>query len=142
MGTNEDMMEAMMGDMSKEDMMEMMGTMIEGFLADMSAEDRQKMMEQIMPRMMEGVNMMDMMGGMMMGLMGEKGGGMMEMMSRMCGGASPQAESGATDDGASSDDSSPHSRPWRRFRAMAAPCCAGHAHHFHGAGFCGGFGGR
>jgi hypothetical protein len=41
------------------------------------------MMEQMMPKMMEGINMMEMMPKMMMGMMGggEKGGGMMGMMS-------------------------------------------------------------
>jgi hypothetical protein len=54
----------------------------------MTAEDKQKMMEQMMPKMMEGVNMMEMMPKMMMGMMGggEKGGGMMGMMSQMMSG--------------------------------------------------------
>jgi len=80
MGAMDEMMEAMMGNMSKEEKMEMMGTMMEKFFAGMTAEDKQKMMEQMMPKMMEGVNMMEMMGG------GEKGGGMMGMMSQMMSG--------------------------------------------------------
>jgi len=68
--------------------MEMMGTMMEKFFAGMTTEDKQKMMEQMMPKMMEGVNMMEMMPKMMMGMMGggEKGGGMMGMMSQMMSG--------------------------------------------------------
>lgn len=87
-----EMMEAMMGNMSKEDKLEMMGTMMEKFFADITVEDKQKMMEQMMPRMMEGVNMMEMMPKMMMGMMGrgqsgdESGGGMMGMMSQMMAG--------------------------------------------------------
>ena len=83
MGAMDEMMEAMMGSMSKEEKMEMMGTMMEKFFAGMTTEDKQKMMEQMMPKMMEGVNMMEMMMGMMGG--GEKGGGMMGMMSQMIG---------------------------------------------------------
>jgi len=75
MGAMDEMMEAMMGSMSKEEKMEMMGTMMEKFLAGMTTEDKQKMMEQMMPKMMMG-----MMGG------GEKGGGMMGMMSQMMSG--------------------------------------------------------
>jgi hypothetical protein len=54
----------------------------------MTAEEKQKMMEQMMPKMMEGINMMEMMPRMMMGMMGggESGSGMMGMMSRMMGG--------------------------------------------------------
>jgi hypothetical protein len=46
------------------------------------------MMEEMMPKMMEGVDMMGMMPKMMMGMMGrgEGWGGMMGMMSRMMGG--------------------------------------------------------
>jgi hypothetical protein len=88
MGAMDEMMEAMMGSMSKEEKMEMMGTMMEKFFAGMTTEDKQKMMEQMMPKMMEGVNMMEMMPKMMMGMMGggEKGGGMMGMMSQMMSG--------------------------------------------------------
>jgi len=59
-----------------------MAKMMEKFFADMTAEDKQKMMEQMMPRMMEGVNMMDIMPRMMASMMGggEGGGGMMGMM--------------------------------------------------------------
>ena len=63
------MMESMMGGMSKEEREEMMGKMMEKFFAGMTAEDKQRMMEQMMPKMMEGVNMMDMMPRMMMGMM-------------------------------------------------------------------------
>ena len=80
MGAMDEMMEAMMGSMSKEEKMEMMGTMMEKFFAGMTTEDKQKLMEQMMPKMMEGVNMMDMMGG------DEKGAGMMGMMSQMMSG--------------------------------------------------------
>ena len=47
-----------------------------------------------MPKMMEGVNMMDMMPKMMMGMMGESEGGMMEMMSKMMGRGMGSMESG------------------------------------------------
>ena len=74
MGAMDEMMEAMMGSMSKEDRLEMMGTMMEKFFADMTAEDKQRMMEQMMPKMMEGVNMLEMMPRMMRGMMGGGGG--------------------------------------------------------------------
>jgi len=80
----DEMMGAMMGSMSKEERQDMMGTMMEKFFADMTVEDKQKMME--------GINMMEMMPKMMMGMMGgsqggsECGGGMMGMMSQMMGG--------------------------------------------------------
>lgn len=89
MGAMDEMMEAMMGSMSREDKMDMMGAMMDKFFANMSAEDRQAMMAQMMPRMMEGMNMMEMMPQMMMGMMGggeggcECGGGMMGMMPQM-----------------------------------------------------------
>ena len=88
MGAMDEMMEAMMGSMSKEERMAMMGTMMEKFFAGMTTEDKQKMMEQMMPKMMEGVNMMEMMPKMMMVMMGggESGGGMMGMMSQMMSG--------------------------------------------------------
>ena len=84
MGAMDEMMEAMMGSMSKEEKMEMGGAMMVKFFAGMTTEDKQKMMEQMMPKMMEGVNMMEMMPKMMMGMMGsgESGGGMMGMMAR------------------------------------------------------------
>jgi hypothetical protein len=80
-------MDAMMGKLSKEEKLEMMSTMMEKFLAGFTVEDKQKMMEKMMPRMMEGVNMMDMMPKMMMSMMGGNGGegGMMGMMSQMMG---------------------------------------------------------
>jgi hypothetical protein len=87
MGMMEEMMDAMMGKLSKEEKLEMMSTMMEKFLAGFTVEDKQKMMEKMMPRMMEGVNMMDMMPKMMMSMMGGNGGegGMMGMMSQMMG---------------------------------------------------------
>jgi hypothetical protein len=74
MGAMDEMMEAMMGSMSKEEKMAIMGTMMEKFFAGMTTEDKQKMMEQMMPKMV-------------MGMMGsaESGGGMMGMMSQMMG---------------------------------------------------------
>lgn len=45
--------------------------MMERFCAEMTAEDKQHMMEAMMPRMMEGMNMMDMMPKMMLGMTGE-----------------------------------------------------------------------
>ena len=87
MGMMEEMMDAMMGKLSKEEKLEVMSTMMEKFLAGFTVEDKQKMMEKMMPRMMEGVNMMDMMPKMMMSMMGGNGGegGMMGMMSQMTG---------------------------------------------------------
>jgi len=75
MSMMDEMMESMMGSMSKEERQALMEKMMEKFLADMTAEDKQRMMEQMMPSMMMG-----MMGG------GESGSGMMEMMSQMMGG--------------------------------------------------------
>jgi len=88
MGMMDEMMEAMMGKMSKEDKLDMIGKMMEKFFADMTVEDKQRMMETMMPKMMEGVNMMDMMPKMMMKMMGggDSEGGMMGMMSPMMGG--------------------------------------------------------
>jgi len=43
------------------------------FFAGMTAEDKQRMMEQMMPKMMEGINMAEMMPQMMMGMMGHRG---------------------------------------------------------------------
>lgn len=88
MGAMDEMMEAMIGGMSKEEKQDMMSKMMEKFFADMTAEDKQKMMEQMMPKMMEDINMMEMMPRMMMSMMGgaEDGPGMMGMMSRMRGG--------------------------------------------------------
>ena len=67
----EKMMGFMMDRTSKEEKHEMMAEMMERFFADMTAEDKQNMMEAMMPKMMEGMNMMDMMPKMMMGMMGE-----------------------------------------------------------------------
>ena len=69
---------------------------MEKFFASMTAEDKQKMMMDMMPKMMEGINMAEMMPQMMMtmmsGMLGRsQGGSMMEMMSGMIGGR-PQAE--------------------------------------------------
>ena len=87
MGTMDEMMEAMIGSMSKEEKQDMMAKMMEKFFADMTAEDKQRMMEQMMPKMMEGINFMEMMPRMMMDMMGgdESAGGMMGMMSQMMG---------------------------------------------------------
>ncbi len=61
------------GAKSKEEKDEMMDKMMRQFFADMTAEDKQKMMAEMMPKMMEGVNMMEMMprtmAQMMMGMM-------------------------------------------------------------------------
>ncbi len=73
MGGMDEMMEAMIGSMSREDRQAMMEKMMDKFFAGMTAEDRQQMMERMMPRMMEGINMAEMMPRMMMGMMG--GGG-------------------------------------------------------------------
>ena len=67
----EKMMGFMMDRTSKEEKHEMMTEMMERFFADMTAEDKQHMMEAMMPKMMEGMHMMDMMPTMMMGMMGE-----------------------------------------------------------------------
>jgi len=88
MGMMDEMMESMMGKMSREEKQDMMGMMMEKFFADMTIEDKQMMMEQMMPKMMEGINMMDMMPKMMMKMMGggDSEGGMTGMMSTMMGG--------------------------------------------------------
>ena len=51
-------------------MEEMMEEMMGKFLTGMTAEDRQKIIENMMPKMMEGVDMMQMMPKMMTGMMG------------------------------------------------------------------------
>jgi hypothetical protein len=66
----EKMMGFMMNRMSKEDKEEMMDKMMEEFFADMTAEDKQKMMAAMMPKMMEGMDIKEMMPQMMMGMMG------------------------------------------------------------------------
>jgi len=83
----DEMMEAIIGSMSKEEKRDMMVKMMEKFFADMTVEDKQRMMEQMMPEMIEGINFMEMMPRMMMGIMGgdESSGGMMGMMSQMMG---------------------------------------------------------
>ncbi len=73
MGGMDEMMEAMIGSMSKEDRQAMMAKMMDKFFAGMTAEDKQSMMEQMMPKMMEGINMAEMMPRMMMGMMGHGG---------------------------------------------------------------------
>ena len=73
MGAMDEMMEAMIGSMSKEDRQAMMTKMMDKFFAGMTAEDKQRMMEQMMPKMMEGMNMAEMMPRMMMGMMGQGG---------------------------------------------------------------------
>jgi predicted GTPase len=89
MSAMDEMMEAMLTSMSKEEKQDMMEKMMEKFFSDMTVEDKQRMMEQMMPKMMEGINFMEMMPRMMMGMMGgdEGAGGMMGMMSQMMGGA-------------------------------------------------------
>lgn len=89
MGMMDEMMDAMMVKLSKEEKLEMMSTMMGKFLAGFTVEDKQKMMEKMMPKMMEGVNMMEMMPKMMMNMMGgnDGEGGMMGMMSKMMGGS-------------------------------------------------------
>ena len=61
----EKMIGYMMDRTSKEEKHEMMAEMMERFFADMTAEDKQNMMEAMMPKMMEGMNMMDIMPKMM-----------------------------------------------------------------------------
>lgn len=81
------MMEFMMGRMSKEEKEGMMSKMMDEFFADFTPKDKRKMMEGMMPKMMEGVNMMEMMPKMMKSMMGRSEGesGMMGMMSKMMG---------------------------------------------------------
>ena len=88
MGMMENMMGFMMGRMSKQEKEEMMGKMMDRFFGDMTVDDKKKMMAEMMPKMMEGINMMEMMPQMMMSMMGggEGQGGMMVMMSKMTGG--------------------------------------------------------
>jgi hypothetical protein len=73
MGGMDEMMEAMIGGMSREERQAMMEKMMDKFFAGMTAEDRQQMMERMMPKMMEGINMAEMMPKMMMGMMGRGG---------------------------------------------------------------------
>lgn len=73
------MMQGMMGKMSKEEKKEMMSSMMDRFFAEMTPDDKQKMILEMMPKMVEGMNMMDMMPKMMMNMMGESKGDMMQM---------------------------------------------------------------
>jgi len=86
MGMMDEMMESMIGRMTKEEKQEIMSKMMEKFFSGMTTEDKQRMMEQMMPKMMAGINMAEMMPKMMMSMMGAKGGGTpMGMMSGMMG---------------------------------------------------------
>jgi hypothetical protein len=78
-----------MGRMSAQEKEAMMGAMMEKFFASMSADDKKAMMAEIMPKMMEGVNMMEMMPKMMMAMMGggKHESGMPGMMMPHCLGA-------------------------------------------------------
>jgi len=60
-GMMEAMIEIMMGKMNKEAMQDMMSKMIGKVFTDMTSEDKQNMMGAMMPKMMDGVNMMEMM---------------------------------------------------------------------------------
>jgi hypothetical protein len=63
----------------------MMENMMDKFFAGMTAEDKQRLIEAMIPKMMEGINIMEVMPKMMMGMMGGGKGeeGMMGMMSKM-----------------------------------------------------------
>ena len=76
MGIKEKMMDSMMGNMSKEEKIEMMDKMMDSFFSNMSDEDKKEMMSNMMPKMMqnmmggkEGGSMMGMMGNMMSSMM-------------------------------------------------------------------------
>jgi hypothetical protein len=84
MGMMDEMMESMIGGMTKEEKQEIMSKMMENFFSGMTTEDKQRMMEQMMPKMMEGINMAEMMPRMMMGA--NSGGTPMRMMSQKMGG--------------------------------------------------------
>ena len=58
MGLKEQMMNTMVGNMSKEERMEMMEKMMDTFFAQMTPEEKQEMMGSMMPKMMK-----EMMGG-------------------------------------------------------------------------------
>jgi ribosomal protein S6E (S10) len=91
MGMMEDMMELMLAKLTKEQKQQMMEKATEKFFADVTADDKQKMMEAMMAKMMQGVNITEMMPQMMMGMMPQiMGGGnaagvpmMPEMMTQM-----------------------------------------------------------
>jgi hypothetical protein len=68
------MMDMTVGRMSKEEKEEMMHKVMDRFLAEMTTDDKMKMIEEMAPKMMEGVNMHGMMPKMMMNRM--MGGGM------------------------------------------------------------------
>ena len=97
MSVMEQMMGLMMSRMSKEDKEAMMESMMEKFFADISPEEKQKMMTDMMPKMMEGMDVSQMMPQMMMGMMseGKEGGspGMQGMMGDCMSGASGEGMS-------------------------------------------------
>ena len=72
MGIKEKMMESMMGNMSKEEKMEMMNKMMDSFFSNMTDEEKKEMMNNMMPKMMQN-------------MMGGKKGSMMGMMRNMMG---------------------------------------------------------
>lgn len=76
MGLKEQMMNTMVGNMSKEERMEMMEKMMDTFFAQMTPEEKQEMMGSMMPKMMK-----EMMGGEGSPMKGMKG--MMSMMGTM-----------------------------------------------------------
>jgi hypothetical protein len=53
----------------------MMESMMEKFFAGMSADDKENLMKEMMPQMMEGIDMTKMMPNMMMSMMGGGSGG-------------------------------------------------------------------
>ena len=76
MGIVTSMVLRMMGRMSREESRHMRGRMMEHFFKGLTAEDRQNMMAEMMPKMMEGINVAEMMPQMVMALMfGMAGGG-------------------------------------------------------------------
>jgi ABC-type arginine transport system permease subunit len=89
MGMMDEMMESMIGGMTKEEKQEIMSKMMEKFFSGMTAVDKQ--------RMMEGINMAEMMPRMMMGMMSQMmGGGQaagMPMMGHMMTQMMPQCVS-------------------------------------------------
>jgi len=90
MGLKDKMMDRMVENMSKEEKAEMMDKMMERFFADFTPEEKQQLMLKMMPKMMQGVDLSQMMPQMMMAMMGGMMGGRMD-------GASP-ASSGSTRD--------------------------------------------
>lgn len=72
MGIKEKMMESMIGNMSKEEKMDMMDKMMDSFFSNMTDEEKQEMMTNMMPKMMQN-------------MMGGKKGSMMGMMRNMMG---------------------------------------------------------